>query len=259
MGARDAESRLAGSPLAVIWDFDLTLVDTRQRNLNVSRRLVRERTGRDPDEFPVLRSVEAYDAAHRRTRNWQEFYRHSLSFSPEDIKASAPLWTRYQLDDDTPAPLISGVETALQELRHMPHGIVSQNARSSIEVQLRAAGIDRYFSRVVGYEEVGLDRQKPAPDGLLMCLESLVDGAAGTVLFVGDHETDMICGQRADQTLAERGAKVRVATVAALFVNGVQASGWQARPDFYATSPHDLVKLVGRRDPGRSHPAESSQ
>jgi HAD superfamily hydrolase (TIGR01549 family) len=241
----DAKSRpdQAGSPLAVIWDFDLTLVDTRQRNLNVSRRLIMEQTGRDPDDFPALRTVEAYDAAHRLTRNWQEFYYQAFSFSQEEIEASAELWTRYQLEDETPAPLIGGIEKALEALKKLPHGIVSQNARPSIEAQVEAAGIGGYFSHIIGYEDVELDRQKPAPDGLLLCLDRLVNGAAGTVLFVGDHETDMICGQRANQVLMEREADLRVATVAALFVDQ-ETSGWKVKPDYHATSPQDLVELV---------------
>jgi HAD superfamily hydrolase (TIGR01549 family) len=233
----------SGSPLAVIWDFDLTLVDTRQRNLNVSRRLIKEQTGRDPDDFAVLRSVEAYDAAHRLTRNWQEFYRQAFSFSQEEIEASADLWTRYQLEDDTPAPVLGGIEKALKALQWLPHGIVSQNARPSIEVQLEALGIGGYFSHIVGYEDVGINRQKPAPDGLLQCLDRLVNGASGTVLFVGDHETDIICGQRANHALVEREADVRVATVAALFVDQ-EISGWKVEPDYRATSPQDLVTLA---------------
>jgi HAD superfamily hydrolase (TIGR01549 family) len=232
--------------LAVIWDFDLTLVDTRRRNLNVSRRLIKEQTGRDPDDFPALRSVGAYDAAHRLTRNWQEFYRQAFSFSQEEIEASAELWTRYQLEDDTPAPVIDGIEKALIALQSLPHGIVSQNARLSIEAQIKAAGIGDYFSHIVGYEDVELNRQKPAPDGLLQCLEHLVNGASGTVLFVGDHETDMICGQRANQSLVEREAGVSVATVAALFVDQ-EISGWRVEPDYCATSPHDLVALASAR------------
>ena len=49
------------------------------------------------------------------------------------------------------------------------------------------------FNALLGvrYEEVEMTRQKPAPDGLLHSIESMVDGESGTVLYVGDHPTDV--------------------------------------------------------------------
>ena len=49
---------------AVIWDYDGTLVDSRQKNLSVTRKIVEKITNRSADEFPMLTDLEKY---HRAT------------------------------------------------------------------------------------------------------------------------------------------------------------------------------------------------
>ena len=46
--------------LAIIWDFDGTLVDTHHKNLNVTRRIIEQIKQKRADNFPVLISLENY-------------------------------------------------------------------------------------------------------------------------------------------------------------------------------------------------------
>jgi len=44
---------------AIIWDYDGTLVDSRQKNLTVTRRIVSEILKRDVQDFQALATFEA--------------------------------------------------------------------------------------------------------------------------------------------------------------------------------------------------------
>jgi len=231
---------------AVLWDFDGTLVDTRARNLQVNRRTIGEITGRPWEEFAVLRSQEAYDAAQRAAANWREFYRDNIGLDEARIDLAGACWAPYQLEDSTPVPLAEGVAEALERLDGLPQGIVSQNARETIESMLSAHGLGRRFSCIIGYAEVAMTRQKPAPDCLLLGLEALAGPPHGRVLYIGDHPTDIRCAANANQELARRGSELRVVSVAALWGADAADDRWATGADYRATAPNDVVELVER-------------
>ncbi len=228
----------------IIWDFDGTLVDTRQRNYNVVRRLLADATGALPEGIPALRSAEFYDQVTRRYVNWRELYLHEFGFSEAETDRIGRLWSEYQLQDDTPVSVFDGIGDALAALTRLQHGVVSQNAEAQIRRTLEGAGIDRYFRFVVGYDGVHIKRQKPEPDGLLACLEALTGFSAGCVLYVGDHETDITCARNAQRVLRERQLDIDVHSVAATFIDNGEPRKWRTQPDFVAQRPLDLVSIV---------------
>jgi len=235
----------ASGPLrAVLWDFDGTLVDTRARNMSVNRRIIAEITGRDWSEFPVMGSQQAYDRAQRGAANWREFYRMHCGLSDHEIDRAGSRWAPYQLCDPTPVPLFGGVSEALGRIDGLPQAIVSQNARETIEAVLAGHGLGGRFRCIVGYAEVAMERQKPAPDGLLAALDLVTGTAPGIAVYVGDHPTDIRCVEGANRQLAERGADLRVVSVAALWSDGVAGEDWTAAADVRVTSPADVVALV---------------
>jgi HAD superfamily hydrolase (TIGR01549 family) len=237
----------AHGPLcAVLWDFDGTLVDTRARNLQVNRRIIGEITGRPWEQFAVLRSQEVYDAAQRAATNWREFYRDNIGLDDARIDRAGERWSAYQLADPTPVPLIEGVAEALDRLDGLPQGIVSQNARETIESLLAAHGLGQRFGCVVGYAEVAMARQKPAPDCLLLGLEKLTGLEPGQVLYIGDHPTDIRCVEHANRELAGRGRSLRVVSVAALWGPKAGDDRWATAADHRATTPNEVVELVER-------------
>ena len=236
----------ASRPLsAVLWDFDGTLVDTRSRNLRVNRRIIGEITGRPWSEFPVMRSQAVYDVAQRGAANWREFYRAHCGLTDDEIDRAGARWSGYQLEDPTPTPLFDGVAAALGGLDGLPQAIVSQNARDTIEALLAGHGLGDRFPCIIGYAEVAMARQKPAPDGLLAALDQLTGMAPGVALYIGDHETDIRCADEANRELAARGTELRVRSVAALWGDGASDRDWTVRPDHRAASPADVVALVG--------------
>ena len=196
------------SSCAIIWDYDGTLVDSRYRNLSVNRSIVEELTKRPWSDFRALASIPEYDAAVARCTNWRDFYAREFGLDVPRIETAGHLWTRYQLSDRPPVTPFPGVLEALDELAHLPHGIVSQNARGIIAATLEPLGLGGRFSHVIGYEEVPPERQKPAPDGLLGCIEALTGLESGTTFYVGDHPTDTECVARARSELAGSTSKV---------------------------------------------------
>ena len=237
---------------AVLWDFDGTMADTRLRNLSVNRRIVGEMTGRSWQEVAALSSVEAYEAAWNRVRNWQELYVTALGLTREQCAQAASRWAPYQLDDPTPVPLFEGVETALEHLKGLVQAVVSQNDRTIIVQALSAAGVDHHFAAIVGYAEVPIDRQKPAPDGLLRAIDDLGVAEPATALFIGDHEADIQCAANANRDLTAIGRDLRVISVAAHFVDGGSGMHSRVAPDHRVYHPAEIVDLVDRLRPSET-------
>jgi HAD superfamily hydrolase (TIGR01549 family) len=239
------ESSLSPDPGTVfIWDFDGTLADTRLRNYRITCRLLVEAAGRRLEQLPALATVEAYERALRRYLNWRQLFTREFGFTMEETDRLGRLWSGYQLADATPVPLINGVADVVRGLNAARHGIVSQNARDHITRTLEGAGVARLFGAVIGYDSVRLTRQKPAPDGVLACLEALGAPPPARLVSVGDHETDVRSARNAGDELAQRGTGCEVIAIAVRFVDGEDPAAWDARPDFVAGSPAELLAIA---------------
>jgi HAD superfamily hydrolase (TIGR01549 family) len=232
------------NPLAIIWDYDGTLVDTRLRNLNVSRKIIDKVSGEGWDKFPALQTLENYHAAHTKATNWREFYKQSFGFNDKQIDEAGRMWTGYQLEDQTPIPLIDGVEETVKSLQSFPQGIVSQNSREIINQFLKESDLISYFNTIIGYEEVDLSRQKPHPDGLLMCIEKLTDSKPGVVIYIGDHETDARCAVNANEIIGNDKQDIRIVSVGAFYGFKVETSDWSVLPDYQIQRAGDIIDVI---------------
>ncbi len=229
---------------AIIWDFDGTLVDSVQKNLNVTRKIIKEITGKSSGDLPVLRSIENYESAIRDVQNWRELYLNYYGLSPAQTDLAGSLWTDFQLNDQTPTPLFKDVKETLHTLDGMPQAIFSQNSKATIKVVLEDNNVSHCFKTIVGYEEVGFDKQKPAPEGLFVCIDDLLGNKHGTVLFVGDHPVDIACAVRANEQLLKNSRPVKVVSVGAFFGNRVASQDWDIQPQVKASHPFDIVNFV---------------
>lgn len=229
---------------AVIWDFDGTLVDSRQKNLNVTRAIIEEITGEPASAFETLRSLEDYSTAVLCTVNWRDFYADAFGLSDPEVDRAGYLWAEYQLADKTISTAFPGIAEALAQLGAVPHGIVSQNAKANIAAILQANNLAQHFSVIIGYEEVDLKRQKPAPEGLLQCLQKLTGWQPGRAFYIGDHLTDALCVSQARAVIAERDMDMELMSVAA-FYGAEPSEPWPVTPDFVARHPRDIVDIVG--------------
>ncbi len=229
---------------AVIWDFDGTLADTRARNLSVTRRIVARLTGRGANAFPALQSLESYELTLRRSTNWRELYVSEFSMTERQTDTAGSLWTEYQSTDRTPITFYDGIDDVLAALADLPHGIVSQNSQRQIVNVLRSRELIEYFDFIVGHEEVDVRRQKPEPDGLLMCIAKLTGLAPGRVFYVGDHYTDIRCASNANNALRKDGVSIQLLSIGALYGSHSNDSDWDVQPDYRATQLRDFVDIV---------------
>lgn len=235
---------------AILWDFDGTLVDTRAKNMRVNRRIIEEVTGRQATDFDVMSSQETYDQAQRISVNWREFYHLHFGLSEGETDRAGARWTPYQLADETPTPPLPGILEALDLFDGIPHGVVSQNCSSNITATLSGHGLLEYFKCIIGYTEVANLQQKPAPDGLLLAIDELTGLAPGSVVYVGDHETDLKTVNNANRALQDSDLPVTVVSVAALYgMHGLDES-WTDEADFCAEKPQDVVEIAMRLSTG---------
>jgi phosphoglycolate phosphatase-like HAD superfamily hydrolase len=239
---------------AVIWDYDGTLVDTRAKNLSVTRRLIETVSRHAVADLPVLASVDTYEAALLKVRNWREFYQDYLLMSAEETDEAGLLWASYQESDTTPVHVFEGIPQVLGELRRVPHGVFSLNSRDNILAALEEVNLATHFDSVVGYEQVPFSRQKPEPDGLVLCLEELTGLAPGAVLFIGDHEMDALSAANANRHFESEGVDIRVLSVGVDFRTGELPTDWPVTPDFLVARPAEILDLVenwnGRSEAG---------
>ena len=68
---------------AVIWDYDGTLVDTCQKNLDVTKEIVLDVLSKSYEDFPALLNSENYKKANERAANWREMYSHEFLMNEE--------------------------------------------------------------------------------------------------------------------------------------------------------------------------------
>ena len=229
---------------AIIWDYDGTLVDTRLKNLNVTRNIIESLIDAPSVEFSALISLENYFAANRRASNWRALYRREFRLTENQIDEAGRLWTAYQIADDTEVAFYDGIERIVSGLSGFPQGIVSQNSRSSISQSLEKCHLLPYFKYIVGYEEVDLNKQKPEPDGLLNCIEQLSTMNSGYVCYIGDHETDIQCAAAANHVLQEKKVDLTIFSIGACYAPETDASSWNVRPDYQAHQVEDILDIV---------------
>jgi HAD superfamily hydrolase (TIGR01549 family) len=234
----------SGKICAIIWDYDGTLVDSRQKNLNVTRKIVSKILKDDPTEIHTLSSLENYHQAHIKATNWREFYKDSFGLTEEQTDDAGRMWTGYQLGDQTSIPLINGVEEAIISLSNYPQGIVSQNSRENIIQYLKQNNLHSYFKSIIGYEEVDLNKQKPHPEGLMRCIEKLTDFKPGVVIYIGDHETDAQCALNAKDILSEKSPDTKIISLGAFYGFDIDTSGWSVLPDYPVQNAADIKNIV---------------
>ncbi|NNG26713.1 MAG: HAD-IA family hydrolase [Ignavibacteriaceae bacterium] len=230
--------------LAVIWDYDGTIADTREKNYNVSKKIVTKILKKDPTKIPALSSLNNYHQAHVKSTNWREFYASSFNLKDDQINEAGKLWTEYQLKDRTKIQIFAGVAETIFELNKLPQGIVSQNSKTIIKNNLDENNLLSYFDEIIGYEQVDLKRQKPYPDGLLMCVEKLTDSKTGWVLYIGDHETDVQCAVNANNILSKNKMEIKIISIGAFYGFSVDTSGWSVLPDYEIKSADKIIEIV---------------
>jgi len=229
---------------AIIWDYDGTLVDSRIKNLNVTRKIIEKATGKNYSAFPALANIPDFEKAHQQSENWRDFYFREFNFTEEQTNQFGPWWTEFQLSDNTKIELFPGVFELLFELKKYPQAIVSQNSRDNILNLVKNQNIEDVITCVVGFEEVKINRQKPYPDGLLKCLNNIDSSKTGVIFYIGDHETDIQLAHNTNKYFSNNGSHIKVISIGAFYIFPTDTSNWTYKPNYEANSTEDVLNII---------------
>lgn len=228
---------------AILWDYDGTLVNTTQKNFNVTIKLLKEVTGKSAENFKPLSSQEEYLKANLKSANWRELYKNHFGLNPEQVERAGNLWSRFQLEEDHCMKLYDGVYEVLEASETIYNGIISQNSRKNILRDLEQLHIEHLFSEVIGYKEVALEHQKPHPEGLLNCFNLIPNLQENDLaLYVGDHETDLQSAINANEVLNHK----RIIFIAAMYEKENRVEQWSVKPDYVVTHPSQILEIFSK-------------
>lgn len=166
------------SPNTILFDFDGTLFDLNGFLAKYAKEFIQShhlQTEKSPYEF--YREI-SHGVSNLNPDLVEEFRTHMKERMPKEI------------------PLIDGVKDTLEELKshHIRLGIVSTGYVERLTKILEAQHLISYFDVLIGREDT--PNQKPSPDPILKALEKLKQQPE-KVLYMGDHEVDMVSGQAA--------------------------------------------------------------
>ena len=229
---------------AIIWDYDGTLVDTHIKNLNVTRKIIEHITGKNSKKIHPLKNLNNYRIVTKKAKNWRTLYKNEFTLNENEIDEAGRLWAEFQLKDETEVPFYDGIKDVIKSLKKYPQGIVSQNAKENIRQFLQKSKMLNYFKSILGYEEVETNKQKPEPDGLIYCISELVPVDSGTVIYIGDHETDIRCAINANKVLQNNERDIKVISIAAFYDADTNIYSWKVQPDFVAEKVDDIIEII---------------
>jgi phosphoglycolate phosphatase-like HAD superfamily hydrolase len=229
---------------ALFWDFDGTLVDSRLKNYQVTKKIVENTTNKDPMNIPFLKSFENYKSGIARFTNWRDIYKNGINLSDEETDQIGRLWTEYQLNDSTHTPLFSGINEVVTMFSKYPNVIISQNSRQNILQILNENQIVSHFKMIIGFEEVDIRKQKPDPAGLIKGIDDLSLNNHDLIYYIGDHETDVVFANNAAEVLKSRQSTNTIISIGAFYGNDQSVTDWRIRPNFIANTPNDIIQII---------------
>ncbi len=182
---------------AVLFDLDGTLIDTAADFVRIIGKMSTQNNWQAPPEVQIREQVSAGASAMV-----QLMLRHNDQIETSE---EALLAFRQQFLDDYEANIcvdscvfgeLEAVLVTLEE-KGVPWGIVTNKPRYLSEQLLKVMQLDERCAVLVCPDDVS--RTKPDPEPMYMALEKLgiPRGAAGCVLYVGDHIRDIEAGKAA--------------------------------------------------------------
>jgi HAD superfamily hydrolase (TIGR01549 family) len=229
---------------ALFWDFDGTLVDSRLKNYQVTKKIIRDMTTKDPINISFLKSFENYKQGMAQFSNWRDIYKRGIGLDDDETDQIGRVWTEYQLNDKTRTPLFKGLREVITTFGDSPNVIISQNSKQNIFQVLTENEIVSPFNLIIGFEEVDIRRQKPDPAGFLKCINDLSLNNDYCIFYIGDHETDIIFANNAAQVLKSINSTTNVLSIGVFYGNDQSVSDWTIKPRFVANTPADIIQII---------------
>ena len=182
---------------AVLFDLDGTLIDTAADFVRIIGKMSLENDWQAPPEAEIREQVSAGASAMV-----QLMLRHNDQLEvgeDELLNFRQQFLDDYEADICVDSCLFDSLDAVLADLesKGVPWGIVTNKPRYLAEKLLNKMQLDERCAALVCPDDVS--RSKPDPEPMYMALEKLgiPRGAAGSVLYVGDHIRDIEAGNAA--------------------------------------------------------------
>lgn len=227
---------------AILWDYDGTIVNSVQKNIDITKRILSEVAPRlTGDNLPsCLNSPELYHKANHESVNWQDLYLNHYGLTETEMVEAASLWTPYQMDNSIPVSLFEKITETIHQITQ-PQAICSQNSSKIIHQVLHEQNLLNKFETIVGYDDVPLNVQKPNAFGGIQCLKKIFSGNyQKNIIYIGDHEVDV---EFARNIAREIGSQNIVISILVTY-SGADATKWSYKPDFQIDSPSDILDIL---------------
>lgn len=228
---------------AVLWDFDGTLANSAPKNMATTCEILAvvapHRTGAGLPHW--LSNEDDYHNACHAATNWQALYTDFYGLTQQETDAAGALWGPYQASNQTPVPAFDGVHETVAALAGIPQSICSQNSSQNILKVLEQYRLAHFFHSVIGYEHIPFEHSKPEPASGLLCLDLMFSEIEGkTIIYVGDHEGDVIFTRNLARRLSSSNRFISVAVA----YSGGRPERWQHQPDHIISQPEELLAIV---------------
>lgn len=231
---------------AILWDYDGTLADSSRKSIEVTLDVL---SNFIPDVYenvpPEISSREAFQEWYGRISDWKELYRTCYKLSEEQIAYAGKIWGEAQLRNKTESEVFEGIPEVLEKFKDIKMGVCSQNGREIIEKTLEHQNVLKYFSAVLGIEDVPFDEQKPMPTAFIKCLERLgTENFERNFVYIGDHSVDVAFGRNAEAVLRKDYPDARVITVAMHHPGCWCGEDENLMPDYIARTTDELSGIL---------------
>ena len=221
---------------AVIFDMDGTLIrstiDFQKMNQGLADTLLSHGLPRDildPDGKVNESIVRAYSYFKIHSQEgWAEALERDLNRVSQEVEMA-------RVGESKAVPGTVEVLSYLRS-RGIRTAVLTRGSRGYTEKALSASGLEGMFEVVLCRDDHPLTEAKPNPLALRRVFKSL-GLSNGECLFVGDHDTDLLCAQGAGSPFA------------AVLTGSFTAKMWEPlNPDVVLDSVAELPKLLGEME-----------
>ncbi|PHQ55277.1 MAG: phosphatase [Lutibacter sp.] len=227
---------------AILWDYDGTLVNSIPKNIDITKQILSvvapRLTGKQLPKS--LKTEKDYHTANHQSKNWQDLYINFYGMTESEMLSAGNLWAEYQLKNDTPVELFSGIKDTIEKIA-IPQGICSQNSSENIALVLEKYNLSHKFESIIGYDDIPSNMQKPSSFSGIKCLNQIFNSFINkTIIYIGDHEGDVEFARNIEKKLQHKNNVISIIVK----YSGASTNSWTYKPDYELESPTDLLTVI---------------
>jgi phosphatidylglycerol:prolipoprotein diacylglycerol transferase len=207
----------------LVWDFDGTLMDTREVIIKTYEKLFNKYLGQDSFTDEIKLEVLG--------PSLEEIF---IKYMP-DLNTDKLIEEYIEINLELHKDYVNPIQDSLEVLDNLKNNgyrmaIVSTKKQPSIRFALKMYNMEKYFEFVLGEDDY--EKRKPEKDGIIKVL-NLMQVSQDNVIYIGDTKTDIISGKNAG-----------VYTVAYAFEEDRKAELLTATPNYVINDLKEMEELV---------------